>query len=311
MSTSTSTSPSQVIAVFGAGQGLGASVARRFGQEGFSVALIARRKDRLDALVEQLKAEGIDTAGFAADLTRPEKVPAVITAIRDHFGRIDVVEYGPISGEQTFVPAAQLDSATLLKDAPLLLLTPVEVARAVLPDWTARGNGAFLMTTGATAGAPMPFLSGVGPLMAAARNWLFSLSGEVGHAGIYVGTLSIAAFIAGSEMGELAAANVAANDLAQPGAMVDAEDLADIYWDMYTNRDCVERVHPQPAAGKNASWLPLSPLFSRFFSRGCTHASLDTSKESSHELGPRCLLVGVGSPGPRCCGAADGSASGR
>ncbi|MEU1299621.1 SDR family NAD(P)-dependent oxidoreductase [Streptomyces shenzhenensis] len=239
---------SKVIAVFGAGKGLGASVARRFAREGFGVALVARRKDRLDALVEELKAEGIDVAGFTADLSEPDDVPAVIGAVRDRFGRIDVVEYGPISAEQAFVPAAKLDAGTLRKDSPLLLLTPVEVARAVLPEWIERGDGAFLMTTGASAGYPRPFLSGVGPLMAAARNWLFSLNGEVAEAGIYAGTLSIAAFIARSEMGELAAANVADNGLPETGPLVDPDELAEQYWDMYTRRDRVEQLHPRPQA---------------------------------------------------------------
>jgi NADP-dependent 3-hydroxy acid dehydrogenase YdfG len=51
-----------VIAIFGAGSGLGASVARRFAREGFQGALVARRKDRLDALVEQLTVEGVDAS---------------------------------------------------------------------------------------------------------------------------------------------------------------------------------------------------------------------------------------------------------
>ncbi|PSR63745.1 short-chain dehydrogenase [Nocardia sp. MDA0666] len=233
---------SKVIAIFGAGKGLGASVARRFAREGFSVALVARGKERLDALVGQLKAEGIDAAGFTADLSEPEQVPATVQAIRDHFGRIDVIEYGPISGEQAFSPAARVDAATLRKDSPLLLLTPVEVLRAVLAEWTERGDGAFLMTTGYTAVEPRPYLSGVGPLMAAARNWLYSLNGELSAIGAYAGTLSIAAFIAGSDMGEIAAA--AMPDTAGP--LVDPDDLADHYWEMYTKRDRIEQIHPEP-----------------------------------------------------------------
>ena len=232
---------SKVIAIFGAGPGLGAAVARRFAREDFRVALVARRKDRLDALVEQLTADGIETAGFPADLSRPAEVPDLIAAVRDRFGRIDVIEYGPISGEQSFSPATKLDAATLEKDSPLLLLTPVEVVRAVLPEWTERGDGAFLMTTGHTAVQPRPYMSGVGPLMSAARNWLYSLNGELAPIGAYAGTLSIAAFIAGSEMGELAAA--AMPDTASP--LVDPDDLAAHYWDMYTKRDRVEQIHPQ------------------------------------------------------------------
>ena len=55
---------SKVIAVFGAGTGLGVSVARRFGREGYRVALVARRAEQLTALVTTLGAEGIDPAGI-------------------------------------------------------------------------------------------------------------------------------------------------------------------------------------------------------------------------------------------------------
>jgi short-subunit dehydrogenase len=236
----------KVIAIFGAGPGLGASVARRFAREGFRVALVARRKDRLDALVEQLAAEGIEAAGCAADLAAPDEIPAVIDAIRERFGRIDVIEYGPVPSGG-FTPAAQLDQATLSKGIPLLVLTPLAVVQAVLPEWTERGDGAFLMTTGASAVHPMPYASGVGPLMAAARNWLYSLNGELAASGIYAGTLSIAAFIAGSEAAE--AATAAADPQGPALPLVDPDDLAALYWDMYTKRDRVEEVHPDLKVG--------------------------------------------------------------
>jgi NADP-dependent 3-hydroxy acid dehydrogenase YdfG len=236
---------SKVIAIFGAGVGLGASTARRFAREGFSVALVARRKDRLDALVEQLTSEGIETAGFTADLSKPAEVPAVIEVIRKRFGRIDVIEYGPASVEMSFTPATKLDAATLEKDIPLLLLTPVEVVRAVLPEWTERGDGAFLMTTGHSAVEPRPFMSGLGPLMSAARNWLYSLNGELDQIGAYAGTLSISAFIARSEMGEQIAATMP-DGVAE---FADPDDLAAHYWDMYSKRDRVEQIHPQPKLG--------------------------------------------------------------
>lgn len=237
---------SKVIAVFGAGAGLGVSMARRFGREGFRVALVARRKDRLDALVERLAGEGIEAAAFSADLSEPAEVPALVAAIRDRFGRIDVIEYGPIDGNQGLTPATQLDAATLEGLIPLLLLTPVEAVRAVLPEWTERGDGAFLLTHGYSAAQPIPHLSGVGPVMSAARNYLYSLNGELAGTGVYAGTLTIGALIARSEIAESAAATDSETLAALP--VVDPDELAEHYWDMYTKRDRVERFHPESPA---------------------------------------------------------------
>ncbi|MFI5865289.1 SDR family NAD(P)-dependent oxidoreductase [Streptomyces sp. NPDC051546] len=242
-----SISESKVIAVFGAGSGLGSSVARRFGREGFRVALVARRKDRLDALVEELAGEGIQAAAFPADLSRPAEVPALVAAIQSRFGRIDVVEYGPVSTATT--PAAELDAAALQGLIPLLLLTPVEVVQAVLPQWTERGEGTFLLSHSYAASQPMPGASGTGPVMAATRNYLYSLNAELAGTGIYAGALSVGALISRSEVasGYLSAlpADVDVADI----PVVDPDHLAELYWGMYTGRDRVERFQPElPAA---------------------------------------------------------------
>ena len=116
------------------------------------------------------------------------------------FGRIDVVEYGPIGIGRHFIPVTELDADTLRNYLPLLLLTPIEVVRALLPEWTERGDGTFLLTHGASAVNPLPGISGTGAIMAATRSFLYSLNAGLAGTGVYAGTLAIAGLISGSEI---------------------------------------------------------------------------------------------------------------
>jgi short-subunit dehydrogenase len=67
---------SKTIAIFGAGTGLGISTARRFGREGYQVALIGRRPHPLGTLISQLTEQGINAAAFPADLAQTSSVPS-------------------------------------------------------------------------------------------------------------------------------------------------------------------------------------------------------------------------------------------
>jgi short-subunit dehydrogenase len=235
---------SQVIAVFGAGPGLGASVARRFGREGYAVALVARRAEPLQQLAGELAGEGIEAEAFTADLADRTAALATVAAIRERFGRIDALYYAPISAEFGFIPARELTPAQLRPFLELLVLTPIEIIQAVLPELVERGGGAILIGHGETAVHPMAELSGVGPAMAAMRNYLHSLNAEVAASGVYVGTIAVTAMIARS----------AAHGALESGALhlpegmvvplVDPDELAEIVHELTVARDRVEVLHP-------------------------------------------------------------------
>jgi NADP-dependent 3-hydroxy acid dehydrogenase YdfG len=235
---------SKTIVVFGAGTGLGSAVARRFGREGFRIALVARTRTRLDELVTDLGTEGIEAAAFPADLTRTAEIPALVSAIRNHFGRIDVVEYAPITTED-FVPARALTADLVRPYLDLFLLTPIEIIQAVLPEFIERGDGAVLLGQGVSATHPMPGLSGPGPAMAGARNYLRTLHDEIAAHGVQVSVVHVAALVLGSAghtamtSGELAGGL----DLSQI-PQVEPADIADAFWKMYTNRDQFEQQIP-------------------------------------------------------------------
>ncbi|GAA0223527.1 SDR family NAD(P)-dependent oxidoreductase [Cryptosporangium japonicum] len=236
---------SRTIAVFGAGTGLGSAIADRFGREGYRVALVARRPGPLQDLARKLNADGIDAHAFPADLTATTDIPAVLTAIEETAGPIDVVEYAPIT-TAPFVPAAELTAETMRRYLDLYLFTPMAIVGAVVPGMIERGDGAILVTHGASAIAPMPGMSGVGPAMAAARNYLGSLHGELATRGVYVGTINVNALVRGSA-GHRAITSGELPVTLPPGVelpSVAPEDLAERYWEMVTTRKDFEFTIP-------------------------------------------------------------------
>lgn len=232
----------KTIALFGAGTGLGASLATRFGREGYRVALVARRAAPLEERVAELAGAGIEAAAFPADLTDIDGIPALVRSIEARFGSIDVAVYAPVPSDAGFVPAVELDASKLQSMASIFTFSPVEVSHAVLPGMLARGAGAIVVVGGLTAVVTMPGLSGVGPLMAAARNYIFTLNAEVAPKGIYAGTLNIGALIDRSAGFRAMTASGAPLDPRLP--VIDPDDIAQEIWTLVTRRDRVEAILP-------------------------------------------------------------------
>jgi len=81
----------KVVVITGASSGLGESTAKLLGRHGAKVGLGARRKDRIDAVVNEISADGGKAVGFAVDVTKRVEVEALIKAAVESFGRVDVL----------------------------------------------------------------------------------------------------------------------------------------------------------------------------------------------------------------------------
>ncbi|WTO36875.1 SDR family oxidoreductase [Streptomyces achromogenes] len=77
--------------VTGAASGIGEAVALQLAAEGARVALLARRADRLDALVDKVRADGGQALAVAADVTDDASVTAARDRIHETFGAVDLV----------------------------------------------------------------------------------------------------------------------------------------------------------------------------------------------------------------------------
>ena len=77
--------------ITGASSGIGAELAREFAKHGFSIALCARRTDRLNNLVEELKKTGTESIALTCDVTNTQSLQNAVQKTIEAFGRIDVV----------------------------------------------------------------------------------------------------------------------------------------------------------------------------------------------------------------------------
>jgi short-subunit dehydrogenase len=237
----------KTIAIFGAGPGLGRAVARRFGREGFRVALVARDRSRLDSIASDLAGEGVEAAGFPADLTDRQAALGAVDAVQSRFGPVDVLEYSPTPGAHLRRGASELDAAAVAPLLELYVLTPVALVGRVLPGMLERGGGGLLFAMGAAAKYPTPRLAG-GMVLSSLRNYVHTLNAELGPRNVYAGTLVIGALIEGSA----AARNPSAWGNGQI-QVVAASDLAERCWDMYLKQDrAEEEVAPGLAAARDS-----------------------------------------------------------
>src|SRR5271168_1440020 len=101
----------KTILICGHGPGISDSVARKFGAEGFSVALAARSADKLAAAASALNAKGIQTTAFPTDLSDANAVKTLVAAARSKLGPITAIHwnaYAPIAGDLVTAPAAEI-----------------------------------------------------------------------------------------------------------------------------------------------------------------------------------------------------------
>ena len=102
------TSTERVAIVTGAGSGIGKAAALALLGDGWAVALAGRRKERLEAVAQEGAASGGRTLVVPTDVGAPASVRALFDAVRDAFGRLDLLFNNAGSG----TPAVPLEDLT-------------------------------------------------------------------------------------------------------------------------------------------------------------------------------------------------------
>ncbi|MFI5675736.1 SDR family NAD(P)-dependent oxidoreductase [Streptomyces cellulosae] len=220
------------IAIVGAGPGMGLAIARTFGSRGFDIALLARTKEKLETLVDQLGQEGITAAAFPADVLDRASLTDALNAATARFGGIDVLEYSPaphspVPGFTTAAPS-EVTVDNLQPQIEYNFYGAVTAAQAVLPAMREAGAGSLLFTTGGGSVDPVPMFGNVNAAAAALRNWVINLNKELAGGGVYAAHVAINVWIG----------------VGGPEGFPTAtpEQIAPLYWELYESRDRSEAV---------------------------------------------------------------------
>jgi len=156
MSSNTQNKP--VIAVVGAGPGIGEAVARRFTAEGFAVALLARTEDKLRDMARGINSDfGEGTAHYYITDLRVEKtVIESFRRIRQELGPVQVLVYN--AGARRVNGRSILDTTSeeFENFTKINLFGAFWSTKYVLPDMLAAGKGTIIFTgaTGSLRGNP-------------------------------------------------------------------------------------------------------------------------------------------------------------
>ncbi|MCK5891508.1 SDR family NAD(P)-dependent oxidoreductase [Aeromicrobium sp.] len=148
------------LAIIGAGSNLGAAVARRFAQEGFSVGLVSRNVGRTRQLAETLQAEGIEARGYTADVRRPASIREALDAISADLGPIDVLQYSPLPAKEYLRPVLETTVEDLQPALEFSILGPLAAVHHVTQHMRFLGGGTVLLVNGGSAVRPVAKFAG-------------------------------------------------------------------------------------------------------------------------------------------------------
>ena len=178
-----------VAVVTGVGPGTGAAITRRFARGGYAVAMLARNRDRLDALAREIPS----ARAYPCDVTDEEQLDTTIEKIRADIGAPKVLIHNAVGG--AFGNFMEIDPKILNQNFQVNTMALLYLARRLAPAMVAAGEGAIIASGNTSALRGKPGFAGFAPTKAAQRILAESIARELGPKGVHVAYVLIDAVI--------------------------------------------------------------------------------------------------------------------
>lgn len=176
-----------VIVIVGAGPGLGAAVAHRFGRARYAVALISRSEKQVKALGTELQAAGVTAGWTAVDITDSGSFRAAIDRFGGFSGTIDQLHFNPSAFREK--TPLELSPEELLQDVRLGVGAMLDAVQAARPHMKAGGR--VTATGSLAADRPSNRAASLGVQKAGLRNLVTSLDTTLKPDGIRAMSLTV------------------------------------------------------------------------------------------------------------------------
>ena len=132
----------KVAIVSGASYGMGYTMAELFAKEGAKVVMTARGQEKLDNAVQNIRNQGYDVTGVAADNKNLEDVKKVIQTALDTYGDLDIVINNAAIGEQKMID--ETDDEWLEHVYQTNVFGPVRLIRESLKVFLPKNEGCII-----------------------------------------------------------------------------------------------------------------------------------------------------------------------
>jgi 3-oxoacyl-[acyl-carrier protein] reductase len=132
----------KVAVVTGAGRGIGKAISVALARAGCRVVLAARTREQLQAVHKEILCSGGDALAVPTDLTVDEDIRRLVDQSEEKWGEVDILINNAGWGKRASVVSASI--ADWDQTFRLNLRAPMVLARAVLPQMIAKGQGAIV-----------------------------------------------------------------------------------------------------------------------------------------------------------------------
>ena len=175
--------------VTGVGWGTGAAITRKFATEGYEVAMLVRRADRLETLAGEIER----AHPYPCDVTDTEALASTIADVTRELGAPSVVIHNAVGG--AWGNFLEVDPEALEANFKVNTMALLHLARLTAPAMIEAGGGAIICTGNTAAHRGRGGYAGFAPSKAAQRILAESIARDAGPKGVHVAYVTIDAVI--------------------------------------------------------------------------------------------------------------------